>query len=382
MATRYAVASGNWSDPATWNGGTLPGPGDEVRSNTFTVTVDQDVAVLYIRNNAGGGAVAGGGFIIDSIPPEGRTLDCAVGTGATTCLTVSATSGVLNVLGGVGGGSGNPAHGIQINGNITLNAMSTVGGGSGAFGYGVYASVAATINIAILNASSNTGTGGLGLAQGGVVTLGDLIQNGSGRCVLCGASDSSTITVTGSVTVPAGSNVPCISLGSSATSLTILGPVTAGAGIGPVIAFASTTPPIDLQGALTATNTSHVLNGTGGAMIRVSGPLVSAPNGRLPLLVPGFTIPDTDAPFSMEVRDDLGQPVTLTNIVAASPPPGDVRSGVVYGIDNTLTGTLAVPDAGAVSYGTPVDDTTGTAALDLPTVAETLGQRIATTIGG
>jgi hypothetical protein len=41
----------------------------------------------------------------------------------------------------------------------------------------------------------------------------------------------------------------------------------------------------------------------------------------------------------------------------------DVRTGVVYGPNNDYTGTCAVPPAGAVSLGVPVDNTTGTAYL-------------------
>ena len=40
-----AVQSGRWSDPATW-GGTLPGPGDDVR-------IPADIGVLYDINDDG-----------------------------------------------------------------------------------------------------------------------------------------------------------------------------------------------------------------------------------------------------------------------------------------------------------------------------------------
>lgn len=50
MAQRAAIASGNWSNPAIWNGGVLPEPGDVVASNTFTVTIDQNINVDRITN--------------------------------------------------------------------------------------------------------------------------------------------------------------------------------------------------------------------------------------------------------------------------------------------------------------------------------------------
>jgi hypothetical protein len=52
MALRVAVANGNWSNPATWNGGVLPSAGDIVASNNFTVTIDVNINVDSITNAA------------------------------------------------------------------------------------------------------------------------------------------------------------------------------------------------------------------------------------------------------------------------------------------------------------------------------------------
>ena len=70
MANRYAVASGNWSNTATWDGGTLPQAGDVVRPNGFTVAINQDINVTELINNASAPAVAGGSFSVGS----GRTI--------------------------------------------------------------------------------------------------------------------------------------------------------------------------------------------------------------------------------------------------------------------------------------------------------------------
>jgi hypothetical protein len=48
--------------------------------------------------------------------------------------------------------------------------------------------------------------------------------------------------------------------------------------------------------------------------------------------------------------------------VFGNPVATDVRSGVSYG-DGSLTGTCAVPPAGSVALGVPVDNTTGSAVL-------------------
>ena len=66
MAQRWAVATGNWSNPATWNGGTLPGATDDVYANNFTVTIDQDVTANSLNIVAGTTAVAGGTFQVTS----------------------------------------------------------------------------------------------------------------------------------------------------------------------------------------------------------------------------------------------------------------------------------------------------------------------------
>lgn len=59
MATRTAAATGNWSNPATWDGGVLaPLPGDTiVIASPYTVTVDTDIsgvnAMLKVTVNSG-----------------------------------------------------------------------------------------------------------------------------------------------------------------------------------------------------------------------------------------------------------------------------------------------------------------------------------------
>jgi hypothetical protein len=47
---RAAVANGNWSNPATWNNGEIPGPNDVVALNDYTVDIDQDINVYELSN--------------------------------------------------------------------------------------------------------------------------------------------------------------------------------------------------------------------------------------------------------------------------------------------------------------------------------------------
>jgi hypothetical protein len=47
------------------------------------------------------------------------------------------------------------------------------------------------------------------------------------------------------------------------------------------------------------------------------------------------------------------------------PSGSDVRKGVIYGIANSLTGSLAVPPTGSVALGVPVDNGVGTAMISV-----------------
>lgn len=51
MATRFATATGNWSNTTIWDNGALPVAGDTIYPNGFTVTIDQDINVASLNNN-------------------------------------------------------------------------------------------------------------------------------------------------------------------------------------------------------------------------------------------------------------------------------------------------------------------------------------------
>ena len=51
MATRFATATGVWSNTGIWDGGTLPTSSDTVHPNGFTVSIDQDITIDGFNNN-------------------------------------------------------------------------------------------------------------------------------------------------------------------------------------------------------------------------------------------------------------------------------------------------------------------------------------------
>jgi hypothetical protein len=99
--------------------------------------------------------------------------------------------------------------------------------------------------------------------------------------------------------------------------------------------------------------------------VRVSGSLIYAIDGLVPVIAPRLLLNTT--PTLAKTRYALNGTGTYVDMFTADnsltqAAPADVRSGTVYA-DGNLTGTLAVPAAGSVALGVPVDATTGTAVL-------------------
>ena len=51
MATRFATATGVWSNTTIWDNGALPTSSDVVYPNGFVVTIDTDITVQSLNNN-------------------------------------------------------------------------------------------------------------------------------------------------------------------------------------------------------------------------------------------------------------------------------------------------------------------------------------------
>jgi hypothetical protein len=125
MAEKYAVVSGNWSDPATWDGGVKPVAGDTVHSNNYTVSLDEDATVDLITNKAGTTAVAGGKFVLAA----NITITADIEAGPATC--VENNFGTLNIIGDITGGGGVQFYGVRTFANrITNHTGNSTGGTS------------------------------------------------------------------------------------------------------------------------------------------------------------------------------------------------------------------------------------------------------------
>ena len=179
MANRYAVATGNWSDTATWNGGTLPQAGDVVRPNGFIVTIDQDITVTELINNASSPAVAGGSFLVGS----GRTI--------TANITHRNLTGPSFLSANYGGGTS------TINGNVIL-----FGSFASANNSVIAISGLANGQLVINGDVYMTGPTGVN-EQGGVIKLNG---NGLGFRIICNGLVSGALNWTGPVGFEGDSN--------------------------------------------------------------------------------------------------------------------------------------------------------------------------------
>jgi len=350
MAVRYAVATGNWSNVATWDGGTtLPTTGDEVRSNTYTVTIDQDITVQDISTRAQGSASAGGGFVVSSMTTRSITANILPGT--TVVLTVSATSGTLTITGNVGIYTYGGVTTMAVSGTgCTVNITGDVVGGGNQGVYGINVTAVCTLNI------TGTVNGGNG---------GNSNQTAAGLFINAAAA----VTVTGTVT---GRNNP---------------------GNGGFGIYANTNCVIDVIGTIqlpTDTFSSgyipwaiSVLGTLYAVIIRVDGTIKSHPLGYWPISGNARIQFPSGSNLVVEMRDDSASPSagvakTLSVLGSTNPATADVRSGTTYGTGGTSTGTLAVPNPASVALGVATDNTTGTAALTPSAVWNHLLASIAT----
>lgn len=144
MAVILAAQSGVWSDPTTWIGGVVPGPGDVAIANGFVVTVNTNVTCAEVRNDTTGGATAGGRFALNN----GITLTANVyagGTaGSTTCVGAS-TEGPSWIVGDVYAGTG--CNGARNAGTQIFTILGTVyGNGYGPGSTGITAGIYGAVN--------------------------------------------------------------------------------------------------------------------------------------------------------------------------------------------------------------------------------------------
>jgi hypothetical protein len=355
MANVYAVKTGNWSDTTVWNTSALPTSADDVYSNNFTVTIDQNVTVLSISNRSASGITAGGGFTVSG----NFTLNIANLFYINTVLTYTGT-GTLNVVGDIPlqtGTNQNPCFNITGNGNVNF-----VGNVSGAEN-----------NTRTRITKSGTGkltfTGNVSQSSSGVaipaiinITNGDFELIGNVNTLISGALTATTSTI------GFGSTGNCIITGQINNSSTSTGFINASVSI-------TANGYFKLIGTMNNTSVLGVCyqNLQLSSISIATGPFISSPSAMLPFAAYRINYQITALSY-FEFRDSstngalppsAAAPATqmvAPDTIVDAPAESNVRYGTTYAL-GSQTGTLRVPSPNSVAFGVLTDNTTGTAVL-------------------
>lgn len=486
MAIRFAKQNGNWSSASTWDGGlTSPTAGDNVYSNGFTVTLDQDVNVGCLN-----GGTCPQGVPLSPIPDmTNNTTPLGVGTAFASSNAINAwqafkkpitnftntgwqASVVLPQQLGFQfntpkniqryswyNGSGtnqrprnwtfegsndgvtyvvlhtvtsatnqatysspaisNPSSYTYYRINVTACQIGTtlyidyfdmtestdLGNGygtNGQFNSGVNRTITCT-GFGIIRPSFGTA---LVLNINGASTttniIGNIVQyhntnSGPYSGVLTVQGNNNTVNITGNVfmdsSAPGGRGLILSNTVASTNTVNMVGDVYQHSSssssntwivqsigniniTGNVISYANTntvnnqvinvnSPTVNIVGNIVGGNSSAgcVYNYGVRSKLILSGNILCT-NGYFPVMMNEFVIsPSTSISFRLQDTTNANRFMYTDAQSIGQAAEADVRSGIVYGPANDYTGTCAVPPAGAVSLGVPVDNTTGTAYL-------------------
>jgi hypothetical protein len=313
MAIRYAVATGNWSSTATWNGGTLPTSADDVYANGFTVTINQNIAVVSLNTTLAVGVLNGGSFSF------------AAGTFTVVADTIQAGSGTA--LGLSGGAIGTYT--------ITANTINSGIIPNSAIGLSIN-SASATV---IVNGNINSYQGaGIDLPSAISVTInGNVIANGVGTGIQ--HRGASALAVNGFCQGGLSKEAYICSVNSALISATITKAITQNNGLNAVY---------NIAGSASSVTVKEIEQGVFGFVPIQGFVRLSTASGAF---YKGVTTGSSTRTLS-DPADIAGQ----------VPAQTDVRFGVSYQ-SGSKTGSAYIPAAASVGFGVPVDNTTGTAAL-------------------
>ena len=374
MALRYAVATGNWSNTATWDGGTLPTAADDVFSNNFTVTIDGTFTVLSIRNTLNAALptiVAGGQFRF----ANGGNLTCTASTGiivGSTTPTLEMTLASPNT--GTFNGSvltlanTNNFNAIRLSSSGTLNLNGNYNIDAAANRAIILLTSTGTLNIVGDISSTAAGAGSamnniLMTAAGTLNITGNVTAStNTERASSPINSNSGTINITGNTTA---NITPAIYI-IGAVNYTQIGNVNASTAQ-PAIYNQTTAATISITGIITASTGAPAIfaafaltnNYSSGTYVKVSGNVVNTSN-NMAIVAPRVTIDTNTASWLFQISTGGNRTLYAAGVALGNPATSNVRFGTTYGASSELTGTLRVPSASNVLSGVLTDNTTGT----------------------
>lgn len=395
MATITSAQSGNWSATSTWVGGAVPGTADTaVAATGHVVTLDVDATVVQFSQSGTGkyvlgngrtmtgnivnsGAIQSGGGAVEVTSTTTATINGNVqnsaSTGAATAVLVSG-SGTLSINGNLtnSGTSGAviPAA-VRVTGiGPTITITGTVNGSPAASGQNATAlsvESSSTVNVvgSVLGATGTTGSASAIQVSAGTVNVTGAVSGSStvGSPTINIPGSAGTVNITGNVTGGGVNDAIAIQATGANATVTIVGTVTAGSGARAHAVSSSATA----NGVIMTGNIVDSQQGTSAIYARLL---------RLGATNNGYTRYANSTGFPNGGLVSRVSPNNTTGMVAAN----NVRLGTVYGFNNELTGTLAVPPANSVASGVPVDNTVGTAALSPNDLAAMIGAQVAAAV--
>ena len=380
---------------------------------------------LTESTGSGAGNLSGGTFNFNTANVS-ASVGAGLNAGATNLITVTATTGTVNIsapnatvtnnLGAStqvinhsgacdfiitgssfnGASSADNTNCINKSSTGTIVIRGTINGAVGASranNNGLNATAGNTIIIGNVNGSVVTsGNGNLGINQtAGSLTVVGNVNGGVGNSSNLNQGiffSGTSLTITGSVSGGTGTSNPAVGINvTSAATINISGSVNGAnnAGLASTsnaaiilnmtgsVNGSSVANGINLAGAVTLNINGPITGGSGAnaivststsAINRLTGPFITGPTGIQPFYGPKLTIVTGSATYWTFTSPNVAINKTLysTDLVSGVPSPSNVRQGVTYA-SGALTGTMIVPSTSSVAFGVPVDTFTGSAII-------------------
>lgn len=297
----------------------------------------------------------------------------------------SASQGVLNLTGNVYGGFSTASAGVVLSSNGTINMTGNVYTMPTGLGVGINGGNGTGTNVI----NGNVGNGiGRSIALSCAGSGGSTVVNGDVRCGDNTASYGAIVTGIHNMTINGdvygGTNGGGTGYGlqSAGTGEVIVnGRAIGGPGLSaPGVYISTTNPNVFVREAVANNypNEGIVRSNVGILLVNDTcqvkvAKLTFGSGGANPLGTLGrYFIVDAEE-NSVSMRQSNVGPITVMGEVTADyPSPANVRAGTAFNF-GAQTGTLAVPPAGAVAVGVPVDATVGTANLTQQDIANAVG---------